>query len=247
MSGCQSEGEEGPDDPFAAAKRRVLSIQPAAPRWERVARLEGRTGETDRLAISAQARRWRIRWRCAGDGITFSVTPRPAGGRRLRRGDCERAGTATWVQGGPVRLTVTTPERWSAVVEQQVDTPLREPPLRAMRAPGARLIASGRFLPVEGAGKGTASLYRLASGRLALRLGDLRTSAYSDLVVWISRGAPKTSEEIATTPRFRLAALKSTRGSQNYLLPEDIEREAVGSVVIWWTSANIGYTAAALH
>ena len=247
LTGCQNNPDRTPGDPFTAAKQRVLTIQPAAPRWERVTTLEGSGAKTASLKISTRARQWRVRWRCTTGAITLSVTPRPDAGRALRQRSCARSAATTWIQGGDVRLSVAAPGRWTAVIDQQVDTPLHEPPLRAMRAPAARLLASGRFYPVEGPGLGKASLYRLASGRLALRLHDLRPSAYPDLVVWISRTRePKTTEQITAAPHIPLAALKSTRGSQNYLLPENLARAEVGSVVIWRTPIKMAYTAAAL-
>lgn len=248
LAGCQNDPPRTPGDPFAAAKQRVLTIQPAAPRWERVTTLEGTGEKTTSLRISMRARRWRVRWHCTTGVIELSVRPRPAAGRARRQRRCQRSGTTTWIQGGAVRLSVAARGHWGAVIDQQLDTPLREPPLRAMRAPGARLLASGHFYPIEAPGIGTASLYQLPSDRLALRFTDLRTSAYPELVVWISRTPrPKTTQQVASTPHIQLAALKSTRGSQNYLLPKNVDREAVGSVVIWWTPVKMAYTAAALQ
>jgi hypothetical protein len=146
-----------------------------------------------------------------------------------------------------VQLRVATPGRWRVVVEQQLDTPLREPPLAAMRSSAARVLARGRFYPVESLGDGAASLYRLPSGRLALRLEDLRTSPDPELLVWVSDARkPKTTAQAAAAAHVALGRLKSTRGDQNYLLPRRLDREAVQSVVIW-RPTRTAYTAAALE
>lgn len=247
LAGCQGEGDDKRGDPFAAAKRRVLTLQPTAPRWERVARLEGSTNKSVPLAISTQALRWRVRWRCSSGPIRLSATPRPPGRRTRPGGNCRKPGEASWVQTGPVRLSIAAQGHWSVVVEQQLDTPLREPPLPAMRSSGARLLARGRFHPIESPGKGAASLYRLPTGRLALRFEDLRTSAYPNLFVWVSKARnPQTTAQSANSAHVQLGPLKSTRGDQNYLLPKTLDRDAIGSVVIWWAPVRMAYTAAPL-
>ncbi|MDQ3587077.1 MAG: DM13 domain-containing protein [Actinomycetota bacterium] len=129
-----------------------------------------------------------------------------------------------------------------------MDTPLREPPLAAMHSSRARTVGRGRFYPVESPGDGTASLYRLPSDRLALRLEDLRTSAYPDLFVWVSAARdPATSAQAAAAPHVELGRLKSTRGDQNYLLPKGLDRDAVASVVVWRAPIGMAYTAAAIE
>ena len=180
--------------------------------------------------------------------MTLSVAPRPRTGASRDQGSCPSSGETPWIQTGRVRLLVAATGRWSARIEQQLDTPLHEPPLPAMRAPGAQLLARSRFYQIESPGNGTAFLYRLPSGRLALRLERLRTSPYPDLSVWVSEARmPRTTEQSADTPRVRLGRLKSTRGDQNYMLPANLNRAAVGSVVIWWPRQHMAYTAATLE
>jgi hypothetical protein len=67
-------------------------------------------------------------------------------------------------------------------VEQQVDTPINEPPLEEMEADDARVIARGDFYEIDRRGDGTASVYRLGNGRLALRLDGFKTAAETDPV-----------------------------------------------------------------
>ncbi len=252
-AGCGG-GEDGePRDPFADAKQRVLALDPgraAAPRWELVARLEGTGEETEILAISRRAIQWRVRWRCSSGQMTLSIAHRARLAGARRQGRCPKRATTSSIQTGAVRVTVAATGRWSAVVEQQVDTDLHEPPLRAMRAPGARVLASGRFYAIQQSidGQGEALLYRLPDGRLALRLEGFRTAANTDLFVRLSKSrTPRTTKRSAGTPEVRLARLKSTVGDQNYVLPRQLDRGAVGSVVIWNEPVQTAYTAATLR
>jgi len=253
LAGCAGDGDGEDQDPFAAAKRRVLTLDPgraAAPRWEPVARLEGRGDRTETLEISRRAIQWRVRWRCSSGRITLSVAPRPRATGARGEGRCPKREIASSIQTGAVRVTVGATGSWSAIVEQQVDTALHERPLRAMRSPGARVLARGRFYAIQqnAKGQGQVRLYRLPTGRLALRLDDFRTSANTDLSVRLSRSRePRTTKRSADTPQVKLAGLKSTVGDQNYLLPKRLDRDAVGSVVIWNEPVQPAYTAATLR
>lgn len=252
-AGCAGDGDGERQDPFAAAKRRVLTLDPgraAAPRWEPVASLEGTGDRTESFEISRRAIQWRVRWRCSSGQVTLSIAPRPraAGARGERR--CPKRRTASSIQTGAVRLTVAATGRWSAIVEQQVTTALHERPLRAMRSPDARVLARGRFYAIQQnvKGQGEVRLYRLPTGRLALRIDGFRTSANADLSVRLSQSRkPRTTKQSAGTPQVKLAQLKSTVGDQNYLLPKRLDRDAVGSVVIWNEPVQTAYTAATLR
>ena len=252
-AGCGGDDDAKRQDPFAAAKRRVLTLDPgraAAPRWEPVARLEGTGDRTEGLEISPGAIQWRVRWRCSSGQITVSIAPRPRAAGARGEGKCPKRATTVSIQTGAVRLSVAATGRWSAVVEQQVDTALDERPLRAMRSPGARVLARGRFYAIQQnvKGQGEVRLYRLPTGRLALRLDDFRTSANTDLSVRLSESrTPRTTKQSAGTPQLKLAGLKSTVGDQNYLLPKRLDRDAVGSVVIWNEPVQTAYTAATLR
>jgi hypothetical protein len=201
------------------------------------------------MVIAKRAIQWRVRWRCSEGRLALTVRPAPRTAAERSGGRCPGSGEATWVQTGDQRLRVTAARRWSVVVEQQIDTPLHQPALAAMRAPGARLLASGRFYPVERQGRGTAHLYRLADGRGALRLNAFRTSSNTDLYVWLSAAPrPRTTKQAVAARRLgRLMTLKSTIGEQNYVLPRSVDPRRVGSIVIWCVPIQIVYTAAALR
>ncbi len=142
-------------------------------------------------------------------------------------------------------MRVETTGRWRVAIEEQVDTPLAEPPLPAMRL--ANELRRAKFYGVEKKGKGTAALLRLDNGRLGLRLEDFATTSNTDLFVWLSDARhPRTSRDAFEAPHRVLAALRSTRGDQNYLLPPDTQASKVRSIVIWGRPLRIAYAAAAL-
>jgi hypothetical protein len=239
-------------DPFKQVSREpslTRTARRAAPRWERVGPFTGVAPTVVPVKIAPRAIQWRARWRCSKGNLALAVEPKPRSDAEKPGGRCPGSGDTTWVQTGEQQLRVTAGGRWSVVVEQQVDTPLHEPPLAAMSAPGARLLKSGRFYPVERQGRGTAHLYRLANGRGALRLDGFRTSSNTDLFIWLSVAArPKTTKAAVAAKRLgRLISLRSTIGEQNYMLPRNVGPARVRSVVIWCVPIQIVYTAAALR
>ena len=252
-AGCGGDDDAKRQDPFAAAKQRVLTLDPgraAAPRWEPVARLEGTGDRTEGLEISSAAIQWRVRWRCSSGQITVSIAPRPRAAGARGEGKCPKRATTVSIQTGAVRLSVAATGRWSAVVEQQVDTALDERPLRAMRSPGARVLARGRFYAIQQnvKGQGEVRLYRLPTGRLGLRFEDFKTSANSDLFVWLSEAPrPRTTKQVVRARHKQIVLLKSTVGSQNYLLPPNVDARSIRSVVIWCEPIRIAYGGATLE
>jgi len=234
-------------DPFKEVRReaeRPATLR-AAPRWEKVALVRGSGPATRAASIDRGAIQWRARWRCEKGSFALQATD----GALARSGTCPAQGvSAPGATTGAQALAVRASGPWRVQVEQQVDTALHEPPLRAMRARGARVLASGRFYGLERQGGGTATLHRVAGGRLALRLEDFATSPNSDLYVWISRAArPATSRAAFRSPHRSIAPLTSTLGDQNYLLPAGTRAGDVRSVVIWCEPVRIAYAAAALQ
>lgn len=255
-SGCGSSAGDTSKtsvDPFSVVPTQpadsTAARRKAAPRWEAIARLTGSGPATRSFTVARGAIQWRVRWRCERGRLELSSASGAAGRRRpLASAACPRSGTHGDVGTGRMTLGVRTPGRWRAVVEQQVDTALHEPPLATMRAPGARVIARGRFYDIERFGRGEARLYQLASGRLALRLDKFVTSANVDLHLWLSRASkPRTTVQADRAGHRDVALLKSTLGEQNYLLPVGTTPAGVRSVVIWCEPVQIAYTAATLR
>ncbi|MGI8946135.1 MAG: DM13 domain-containing protein [Thermoleophilaceae bacterium] len=251
MLGCGSSSDDGERaDPFQKVDPQVTKVGArAAPRWEPLATVSGSGSKQRTVEISERAIQWRARWRCMGKGrLSLSVDPRPRSAPERPGGRCPGKGEDEWIQTGRQTLKVEATGRWRVVIEQQVDTALREPPLKAMRSPKAKVLSSGRFYEIERRGRGKVSLYRLPSGRLALRMDNLNTSSNTDLFVWLSEAArPRNTKAAVRAPHVEIAALKSTLGSQNYLLPRSFDAEKARSVVIWCEPIRIAYTAAPLR
>lgn len=250
LAGCGGDEQAKRADPFVAARQGLTpsAARKAAPRWESVASLNGSGPASRRIQISQRALQWRVRWRCSGDKrISFSTTTAPPGAGSPTGARCPGTGTRRWSELGPVELGVEAEGRWSAAVEQQFDTALREPPLAQMRSPAARELRRGRFARIEGRGTGTARLYRLPSGRLALRLEQITLPPTAGMFVWLSRTRdPTTTKEAIGVSPVRLGPIKSTLGDQNYVLPADLSADVVRSVVIWYEPTQTAYIAAAL-
>jgi len=248
-TGCGGKDEERAD-PFAKVDPQITKVKDrAAPRWEPLAIMRGTRAEQRTIEVSKRAIQWRARWRCTkGKRLSMSVAPKPRSAPERPGGRCPGKDEAEWIQSGKQRLKVNAVGRWRVDVEQQVDTPLNEPPLRAMRSERAEVLARGSFGPVERRGKGRVALYRLPSERLALRFEDFSTSSNTDLFVWLSQGArPKTTKQAVKAPHNQIAVLKSTLGSQNYVLPRSVTEDDFRSIVIWCEPVRIAYTAAGLR
>ena len=251
ISGCgggDDNDEKGGDDAFKKVQQtpqKLRASKRAAPRWEPVAQLAGPGEKKKSFTIQKRAIQWRVRFSCARGRITFTLSPKPEGGPARVRKRCRKKGEESFIATGKIQLTVDAATRWEADVEQQVDTPLNEPPLPAMK--GADVAASGRFYSVERKSRGIAKLYRLAGGRLALRFEDFKTSSNSDLFVWLSEGErPRTTKEVLRAPHREIELLKSTLGNQNYLLPRGVDESTARSIVIWCEPVLIAYGAASL-
>jgi hypothetical protein len=254
MPGCGGSHAGRPTrsvDPFSVVPTQpadgAVADRRAAPRFEPVATFAGSGSATRTFTVARGAIQWRARWHCERGALRLSAQA-TSGPRTVSTGACPRAGQGSGVRTGAMRLRVDTPGRWRVVVEQQVDTALHEPRLPSMRSPAARVLARGRFYDIERFGRGSAVLYRLAGGRLGLRLQGFVTSANTDLFVWSSRSRhPRTTVQAERGPHRVVALLKSTLGEQNYLLPTAATVADVRSVVIWCEPVQIAYTAATLR
>jgi hypothetical protein len=246
--GCGGGGEPERPDPFAAIEQDHAPARPedrAAPRWDVIHTLRGDSTIEATVEVREDAIQWRVRWWCDEGEFTLAVLPEPVGSDGVRE-PCQGRSTSKFIGHGRYELAVEASGPWKAVVEQQVDTPLREPPLEDMRED--RVVATGRFEDVERPGGGSAKVYRLPSGRLALRLEDFVTEPNIDLFVWLSRAErPRTTRQALASEHQVAARLKSTLGDQNYLLPRDTRPSDLHSIVIWCEPVRIAYTAAPLR
>jgi len=216
------------------------------PRWETVTTLAG-TGpaEPAEFKILADSIQWRARWTCDTGQLRITTDPPPRRPAALVDSACPGKGEGFAVVSGDVRLKIEATGPWQVVVDQQVDTPLREPPFEGMAT--APVLRQGNFYNIEKMAKGNARLYRRADGATVLRLEQLEVSTNVDLFVWLSEiPSPTTSAAAVGGPHTVLGNLKSTVGDQNYVLPPTVSPDAVKSLVIWCEPVRAAYGAATL-
>lgn len=250
-AGCGggSDEQRAEKDPFVAIGERQARAEPAhaTPRWKRIGSFAGSGDAVRRIEVRRDALQWRITWTCRSGTVAFSAGEEGARPEQLDDGRCPARGRASSLQHGRIDLRVRATGRWRVTVEQQIDAPVHEPPLREMTAPGARVVADGTFYGIERNGSGRAVLHRLPDGRLALRLEEFTTTTNTDLVVWLSAARrPRTSRAAFRAARTRIAPLKSTMGEQNYVIPRGVPASHLRSVVIWCVPDRIAYAAATL-
>jgi hypothetical protein len=79
------------------------------------------------------------------------------------------------------------------------------------REPSAKVLASGKFHKAEKAGKGTATVYKLADGRRVLRLTDFETANGPDLHVRLI--AADDAKDTASVAKARFVELGKLKGN----------------------------------
>lgn len=230
----------------AAPTSAGATTERALPRWVATATFQG-TGDlrSDPFGIVPDALQWRVRWHCSTGRLRITTEPPPSDGKPLVDTACPGGGDAYAVQTGQIRLLVSASGSWTASVEQQIDTPLEEPPLPEMQSPQARVVGTGTFHAVDRPAKGHLTIYAVPGARLEMRFTGFEVPINTDLYVWISpRGGLTTTPVIASAPHVVVAALKSTSGAQNYILPAGSTIDQIRTVVIWCEVQAFAYAAA---
>jgi aminopeptidase N len=123
-----------------------------------------------------------------------------------------------------------------------------KPTADAMMAENVSL-GSGSFTKIDAlhGASGTATIYRLAEGKLVLRLESFNAQNGPDLVIGLSGNPmPRSSDEVKQGGYLQLASLKANQGNQNYELPADIDLSQYKSVVIYCRAFNVVFSTAEL-
>ena len=216
----------------------------AAPHWVPVTTLSGAGDHRSHaFEIAGDVLQWRVTATCHDGHLRIGVSGDP---EPLVDQACPGRFFGFSIRTGSRALEVTAGGPWEAVVDEQVDRPLTEPPLAGMTDTTA--LAAGSFRGVEQDGHGTATLFELPDGRRALRLDPFFVTANDDLFVWVSEAKePRTSADALFTPHVQLEALKATAGAQNYALPDSLPLERVRSIVIWCEPVRTAYATAPLR
>jgi hypothetical protein len=112
---------------------------------------------------------------------------------------------------------------------------------------GPQVLAKGDFHKAEKAGKGTATVYKLADGKRVLRLTDFETDNGPDLHVrLIAADDAKDTASVAKSEYVEVAKLKGNKGNQNYDLPKDVDLSKYRVVSIWCNRFSVNFAAAPL-
>ncbi len=217
----------------------------SSPWWQEVAQEEG-TGpaSSGEFTIAEESIQWRVEASCEGSNVAVAVA---GSGEPILSGPCDEVvmGYATDV--GPARLDIEADGPWRLEVDQQIDAPLSEPPLAAMTAPEATVVASGEFYDIDNTATGTVDIYRLADGGSALRLEDFFVTPNVDLEIRLSTlEAPRTTEEFLSAPNELVAVMDATAGSLNYAVAPGVDLTQYRSLVIWCAPIDSAYAAASL-
>jgi hypothetical protein len=120
---------------------------------------------------------------------------------------------------------------------------------QAPSAAQVRIVATGHFVHVNPAdpihyGKGTVTVYEDT-----VHLGsDFEVGPGPKFHVYLVPKKPVTSAEDVKTSMFvDLGRLRAFKGSQNYAIPEGIDLNLYGSVVIWCEAFGVLISPAALN
>ena len=112
---------------------------------------------------------------------------------------------------------------------------------------GSKVLAKGEFHKVEKAGKGTATVYKLADGKRVLRLTGFETDNGPDLHIrLIAADDAKDTASVAKAEYVEVAKLKGNKGAQNYELPEKVDLDKYRVVSIWCNRFSVNFAAAPL-
>lgn len=154
--------------------------------------------------------------------------------------------TPTEVADDPLPTASAPPTEAPAPTAEEIEAEANMPtePMGEAMPESPERIASG---PFTGAGfhdvSGVAALYRLVDGAHLLRLDELVSDNGPDLEVWLVR---RTTGDVGEGA-LSLGPLKSTRGNQNYDIPEGIDVAEYAGVSVWCRRFGVNFGTAPLQ
>lgn len=109
------------------------------------------------------------------------------------------------------------------------------------------LLASGTFQNADSfhKGSGKALLYRLPDGEHIIRFEDFEVTNGPDLHVWLVPNGVASSSDVGDD-YVNLGRLKGNKGSQNYVIPSDVDMSKYKSVIIWCRAFSVLFSSASL-
>ncbi|MEV0172127.1 DM13 domain-containing protein [Streptomyces sp. NPDC050803] len=153
-----------------------------------------------------------------------------------------------WFQPWKLWQDETVDEALPAAVETSAPTVTET--AAPSETPGPQTLASGELISHEHATSGSVKLIRLADGSHLVRLENLDTSNGPDLRVWLTDAPVKEGSagwHVFDDGKYvSLGKLKGNKGSQNYVVPADVDLTRYGSVSIWCDRFDVSFGAAEL-
>ncbi len=152
----------------------------------------------------------------------------------------------------PTEMPVAEEEPTKAptvVAPTPTEVPTPPPPTEAPVAEPVRL-KMGEFRDGDSfhQGSGQVTIYRLEDGSHLLRLENFDVTNGPDLRVYLSQHAdPQTVEELNSATYVDIGKLKGNTGNQNYVLPADVDVDALGSIIIYCQPFHVIFSVAALQ
>ncbi len=107
----------------------------------------------------------------------------------------------------------------------------------------------GRFADADRThrGSGMATIFELVGGSSVLRFTDFEVTNGPDLKVWLVKASDvASSSDVTESEWVSLGPLKGNKGDQNYQIPEDVNVDDFGSVVIWCEQFSVLFSVARL-
>ncbi|MCY4528300.1 MAG: DM13 domain-containing protein [Chloroflexi bacterium] len=132
-----------------------------------------------------------------------------------------------------------------AKVETKMD---EEMPKEMMEATNV-VVKSGNFRDGDSfhKGEGTATIYRLADGQQVLRFEDFKVTNGPDLrVLLVNHSNPEGRGDLDSGYE-ELGKLKGNVGNQNYTIPNSIDVDDYGSIVIYCKPFHVVFSVASLN
>ena len=132
--------------------------------------------------------------------------------------------------------------------ETDVGSPPTEPgtsPTNA-DAPTPAPLATGTFVDRSHPTSGTAVVLGDGEGRRVLRFEGFETDNGPDLNVYLSSAPPDAGAGAFDDDFVDLGDLKGNVGDQNYEIPEDVDLERYGTVVVWCVRFSVAFGVADL-
>lgn len=137
-----------------------------------------------------------------------------------------------------------------AKVNQGVNEAMPAPMVMANAAGNVVKLKTGSFQDADSfhKGSGQATIFRGPDGSRLLRLEDLSVTNGPDLhVILTPHPNPTSRGDVHTSGYIDLGKVKGNRGNQNYPVPDNVDIDSQGSVVIYCAPFHVIFSVASLQ